>query len=55
MDYEIPEPSKDPVSALVIYYKVMRGFEFDDRAWDKIHFPRCMRAAKELLSICGEF
>ncbi len=54
-DYEIPEPSKDPVSALVVYYKVLKGVEYDDRGWDRIHFPRCLRASKSLLEICKDY
>lgn len=55
MDYKIPEPEENPKAAIVIFYKVTKGFEFDDRVWDKKHFGRCMKSAGELLEVCGTF
>ncbi len=55
MDYSIPNPQENPKAAIVVYYKVLAGFEFDDRSWDKINFARYMRSAKELLEVCGDF
>lgn len=53
--YQIPEPKDNPVSALVIFYKVCKGIQYDDRTWDKIHFSRCSKAAKEILMVCEDF
>lgn len=53
--YRIPEPTVDPISALVILVKVLRGVQYDDRPWDKVHFPRYTKSAKILLDICGSF
>ena len=55
MEYEIPDPEKEPIKALVLIYKLEKGFEFDDKVWDKIHFGRCMRSAKDLISVCGDY
>lgn len=53
--YRIPEPKENPIAALVILYKVSKGIEYDDRGWDKIHFGRCTKSAKELLGVCSSF
>lgn len=55
MDYQLPNPEDNPTASLVIYYKVLKGVEYDDRSWDKIHFARCSKAAKELFEICTSF
>ncbi len=55
MEYRIPEPKDNPISALVIFYKVCKGIQYDDRSWDKIHFGRCTKAAKEIFIICKDF
>lgn len=55
MEYRIPEPEEHPDAAIVVFYKVTKGFEFDDRVWDKTHFGRCRKAAKDLLQVCGTF
>lgn len=55
MTYEIPNPKEEPIKAIVLYFKVLSGTEFDDRSWDKVHFGRCMRGAKLLLEVCGTF
>lgn len=55
MEYEIPQPIKEPAKSLVIFYKVSKGIEYDDRLWDKKHFGRSMVSASELLEICKGF
>jgi len=55
MSYEIPEPMKNPIASLVVFYKVLKEVEYDDKCWDRVHFGRCSKAAKELLGICGGF
>ena len=55
VEYRIPEPTKEPGKALVIFFKVLKGVEFDDRVWDKRHFARNMDSAKDLLEICKSF
>lgn len=54
-EYPIPEPSKEPIKSIVIYYKVLKGVEYDDRVWDKCHFGRYSKSGKFLLQICGSF
>lgn len=55
MEYKIPEPEENPLDSLVIYYKVLKGVEYDDRVWDRINFGRCKKSAKELLAACKTF
>ena len=50
--YKIPEPFENPTAALVMNYKLLKGVEYDDRSWDKRHWMRCSKSAKELLEIC---
>ena len=50
--YPIPEPFENPTAALVMNYKLLKGVEYDDRSWDKRHWMRCSKSAKELLEIC---
>lgn len=53
--YLKPDPEKDPLGALICIYKVLRGYSWDDRSWDKIHQPRARAAAKLLFEeICGK-
>lgn len=47
--YRLPDPEKQPDSFLVILYKTCKKIPFNDRAWDKIYFARCMKRAQELL------
>jgi hypothetical protein len=49
--YRLPDPEKQPESFLVILYKTLKRIEYNDRAWDRIYFPRCMKRTKELLEI----
>lgn len=53
--YIIAEPTENPIAALVILYKVTKGVDYDNRVWDKIHFGRATRSAKEILMILGSF
>jgi hypothetical protein len=52
-EYKIPDPKTRPVDCLVLSYKTLKEVEFDDRAWDKVHWARAAKAAKLLLEICG--
>lgn len=47
--YRVPDPRDNPGAFLVLLYKTMIKIEFDDRAWDKIYFARCMKRAMQLL------
>lgn len=52
-EYKIPDSKTEPLKCLVISYKMLMGAEYDDRAWDSIHFSRAGKSAKVLLEICG--
>jgi len=39
-----------PIQIVVRYWKVLKDFEPEDKAWDKFNFPRYVRPANELLS-----
>lgn len=55
-EYRIPEPTENPVAAIVMYYKaVKKQVPFDDREWDKIHWARNMKAAKKILRVCESY
>jgi len=55
-EYRIPEPKEDPTAALVMYYKaVKKTIPFDDRSWDKTHWPRSAKAASAVLKVCGSY
>lgn len=47
--YRLPDPEKNPEVFLVLLYKTLKRIEFDNREWDKIYFPRCMKRTKQLL------
>jgi hypothetical protein len=53
--YPIPEPTELPIQAIVIFYKVLKGVEYDDRLWDKKHFARNMASAQDLIEICKDY
>lgn len=53
--YLIPEPSENPAAALVMFYKITRGIEYDDRIWDRKNFGRFMASASDLLEICKTY
>lgn len=53
--YQIPEPSENPAAALVMFYKITRGIEYDDRIWDRKNFGRFMASASDLLEICKTY
>lgn len=47
--YRLPDPKVNPDSFLVILYKTCKKVPFNDRAWDKHYFARCMKRTQELL------
>ena len=49
--YRLPDPEKQPESFLVILYKTLKKVEFNDRAWDRHYFARCMKRTQELLEV----
>lgn len=52
--YPLPDPQKQPDAFLVLLYKTLKRVEFNDRAWDKIFFPRCMKRIQELVAILDD-
>lgn len=38
-----------PHQRVVLTYKMVSGYELEDRAWDRMNFPRCVKSAKALL------
>jgi len=40
---------KTPEQRIVLAYKVKKGFDLNDKKWDKLNFPRCSKSAKQLL------
>jgi hypothetical protein len=52
-EYRVPDPETQPIQCLVLAYKTTKGIEYDNREWDKIHFRRSTKAAKELFDICS--
>lgn len=54
-EYKLPDPKTDPLSCLVISYKVAKGFEYDYRPWDKTSWGRAAREAKVLYEIFDDF
>jgi hypothetical protein len=54
-EYKIPEPKENPAGALVMFYKITKGVEYDDRIWDRKNFGRCMASATDLLEICKTY
>lgn len=53
-EYRIPNSrdEKQWAACLILSYKTIKGFEYDDRDWDKIHWARTAKSAKLLLSVC---
>jgi hypothetical protein len=49
--YRLPDPKKEPAAFLVLLYKTLKRVPYDDRTWDKIFFPRCMKRMGELLEV----
>ena len=37
------------IQKIVCAYKALKGFDMEDRAWDKLNFKRCSKSAKQLL------
>ena len=54
-EYRIPEPKENPAAALVMFYKITKGIEYDDKIWDRKNFGRCMASASDLLEICKTY
>jgi hypothetical protein len=53
--YAMPNPEKesDWYKCLILSFKTLKGFEYNDRGWDIGNFARCIRSAKGLIEICG--
>lgn len=51
-DYELPDPKKEPQKCLVLTYKTLKGIQYDNRAWDRMNFGRCMVSASILMGLC---
>lgn len=56
MTYKLPDSKneKDWIACLILSFKTLKGFEYDDREWDKVHWSRTARTAKLLLSVCKD-
>ena len=44
-----------PLQKVVLVYKIVSGFEKDDKSWDKMYFARCSKSAKQLLDFIGNW
>jgi hypothetical protein len=44
-----PKPQLHPVVKVVLAYKIKKGFQKDDKAWDKINFARCTKSARQMI------
>lgn len=54
--YEVPLPETDPIGTLIVAYKVLKGFKFDDRRWDRHLWNSAGVAAKAILDLfSGDF
>lgn len=51
--YKLPDPRTRPDAFLVLLYKALKAIEFDDRAWDKEYFPRCVKRCGQLIENVG--
>ncbi len=51
--YVLPDPKTNPAAFLVLLYKTQKAIQYDDRAWDKIYFARCMKRTTQLLETFG--
>jgi hypothetical protein len=40
-----------PLQKIVLAYKLKKGFQKDDKEWDKLNFGRCMKSAKVVICI----
>lgn len=54
LEYPMPDPKANPKACLVLSFKTRKGVPFDDRAWDRLNFARCMVAAGTLLGLCKD-
>lgn len=52
-EYILPDPKVRPDVYVVLSYKTLKGINYDDKNWDKVHFGRCLKSAKILLGVCG--
>jgi hypothetical protein len=52
-DASTPSESKTPVQRIVLAYKIAKGNDPDDKAWDREKFPRSAAAAKSILECFG--
>lgn len=52
LEPEIPDPAKDPIKSLVVWFKVLKEIPWDDLRWDHDWMPVYMPMAKELLERC---
>lgn len=43
------------VQKIVLAYKVAKGFEFEDKGWDKLNFKRCSKSAKQLIGYFKDY
>lgn len=50
-EYKTPNANTEPLRAVVWAYKCAKGFDPQDRKWDKRNFARSSKSAKELLDI----
>lgn len=49
-----PKPLTD-VQKVVVAFKMLQGFEKDDKAWDRLYFPRFSKSAAALLAFVGNW
>jgi len=50
----VPKPKTD-VQKVVLAYKLMKGFDKEDKGWDDLNFARCSKPAKQLLKFFGNY
>lgn len=51
--YEVPLPETEPLGALVLAYKVLKGFKHDDRQWDRDNWGRTVKTMKTIFDTFG--
>lgn len=50
------KPSKvEDLRKIVLTFKIVSGYEKDDRKWDSMFYSRYMKSAKELLNFMGDW
>lgn len=45
----------DDLRKIVLTFKIVSGYEKDDRKWDSMFYSRYMKSAKELLNFMGDW